>query len=355
MDRKRIYESLKRFRESGPHHVLCGFDGYIDTLVRLRKSPLKEEYFETVEDFASFISKERNQSSDISVVKKLEHYGGNAPIFAYSAAEKGITVFLVGAMGYPVIDSHFPSHSRIHMYSVAQPAETYALEFSDGKVMLGDIESLKDMDWNFLKERVGSEKLKELFTGSKLILFSNWSGLIHSNDMLSGICEDILPLPQMKDRIFMFDLADPSGRTDKELDKLFSYMKRIAGTCHVILGLNEKEFRIVAAKAYGREVNCSEDILMGLKEKLGIQEIVVHGLDYAMTAALSTGRAEGRFVQDPCIVTGGGDNFNAGYVLGKLAGLEPEECALTGNISSYIYVRYGRNATIDDILADIYK
>ncbi|MBR3295078.1 MAG: hypothetical protein IKI62_02325 [Clostridia bacterium] len=355
MDRKRIYETLRRFRESGPHHVLCGFDGYIDTLVRLRKSPLKEDYFETVEDFASFISKERNQSSDISVIKKLEHYGGNAPIFAYSAAEKDITVSLVGAMGYPVIDSHFPPHSSIRMYSVEQPAETYALEFSDGKVMLGDIESLKDMDWNFLKERVGSEKLKELFTGSKLILFSNWSGLIHSNDMLSGICKEILPLPQMKDRIFMFDLADASGRTDKELDTLFSYMKRIAGTCHVILGLNEKEFRIVAAKAYGREVNCREDILMGLKEKLGIQEIVVHGLDYAMTAALSTGCAEGRFVKDPCIVTGGGDNFNAGYVLGKLAGLEPEECALTGNISSYIYVRYGRNATIDDILADIYK
>ncbi|MGE4572710.1 MAG: carbohydrate kinase family protein, partial [Candidatus Izemoplasmatales bacterium] len=47
--------------------------------------------------------------------------------------------------------------------------------------------------------------------------------------------------------------------------------------------------------------------------------------------------------------TGAGDNFNAGFVLGLLLGLEPDEALLTGMSTSGYYVRNADSPTFADL------
>ena len=48
---------------------------------------------------------------------------------------------------------------------------------------------------------------------------------------------------------------------------------------------------------------------------------------------------------NPKLTTGAGDNFNCGFCIGLLAGLEPAELLAAGTASSGFYVRNGRSAT----------
>jgi len=60
-----------------------------------------------------------------------------------------------------------------------------------------------------------------------------------------------------------------------------------------------------------------------------------------------------RLAEQPVLLTGGGDNFNAGFMLGLLAELDPGGCLMTGNAASSCYVRRGRCASLPDIVEEI--
>ena len=52
--------------------------------------------------------------------------------------------------------------------SLGAPATTDALEFLDGKLMLGKIAARKQVTVETLRQRVGKEQLQRLFTDSRL-------------------------------------------------------------------------------------------------------------------------------------------------------------------------------------------
>ena len=80
-----------------------------------------------------------------------------------------------------------------HAFSVEQPANTFAMEFADGKLMFGDSGSLARIDYSLICERTGRAELAERIDKSSLFCFTNWSGLLHSNDILAGILREICP------------------------------------------------------------------------------------------------------------------------------------------------------------------
>lgn len=112
------------------------------------------------------------------------------------------------------------------MISVADCASSYALEFNNGKIMLGDADSFLTIGWRELREKLGPA-LPELFQAAHLICFANWSGLPRSTELLEGIITDIGPTLAGGRRKIFFDLADPSAKSDAQFQELFSALERM--------------------------------------------------------------------------------------------------------------------------------
>jgi sugar/nucleoside kinase (ribokinase family) len=84
---------------------------------------------------------------------------------------------------------------------------------------------------------------------------------------------------------------------------------------------------------------------------VSIGTLVIHPLKEA--CCLKHGEfsiRKGPYCVKPRLTTGAGDNFNAGFVLGELMGLEATESLILGMASSGFYVRHARSARYEEII-----
>ncbi|HBF35758.1 MAG TPA: hypothetical protein DDW50_00370 [Firmicutes bacterium] len=145
-----------------------GFDGFIDSIIRVvkQKTPDKKlRYFDTIEEFGSFLISQSGQSCSIELKEHLCKMGGNMPIFSNALGSLGISVTCIGALGYPQVHPLFEPMKKNHctLYTVSDPGLTSALEFDDGKVMLIRIEALDNLTWEWIQNVVGLRSIGELF------------------------------------------------------------------------------------------------------------------------------------------------------------------------------------------------
>lgn len=346
--RHKLSASLSLLNNS---NIVVGFDGYIDKLVNM---PNSSGYFSSISEFVSHISGYKNQSADMKVRFISEKLGGNGPLLAESIAAKGGSVTCIGAMGEPeVLEQFLELAKNCNVISVEQPASCFAIEFADGKLMFGDTDSLERITYESLVDKIGLEQFAELINKCDLFCFTNWSGMPHANELLSGIIADICPRLCLKPRSLFFDLADPSAQTKAQFTKFFGLLASLQRYFNIIVGFNPKELLLIYNKFFDAdEAEITSNMMPDLLSEFPADELVLHGLDYAVTSdkAHGTQRVPGMFVKSPIVVTGGGDNFNAGYCTGRLLGLSPSESALLGNLSSMLYVKSGIPAGLSDII-----
>jgi sugar/nucleoside kinase (ribokinase family) len=94
-----------------------------------------------------------------------------------------------------------------------------------------------------------------------------------------------------------------------------------------------------------------EDLNLSLYEYLKIDAVVVHPVDRSSTVIGGNFYEElGPYISKPKLTTGAGDNFNAGFVLGLLLGLDPEEALLTGMATSGFYVRNAKSPRYQELI-----
>ena len=97
---------------------------------------------------------------------------------ANALASFGLKVTYLGILGYPNLHPVFADFAkRAEVHSIAEPGYTDALEFEDGKIMLGKHQSLKQMNWENIKARFGQEKFAAKFGSADLVGFVNWTML----------------------------------------------------------------------------------------------------------------------------------------------------------------------------------
>ena len=76
---------------------------------------------------------------------------------ANALASFGLKVTYLGILGYPNLHPVFADFAkRAEVHSIAEPGYTDALEFDDGKIMLGKHQSLKQMNWENIKSRASA-------------------------------------------------------------------------------------------------------------------------------------------------------------------------------------------------------
>ncbi len=328
-----------------------GFDGYIDEIfrvVRFRKNQTESVMFRTIAEFSDFLGAAAGKSSDIEIVPQGLRIGGNAPIMANALAELGIRTYCIGAMGRESIQPVFGEISANCIpISVEEPGYTHAFEFSDGKIMFGQLESLHNINWNTIKEHVGLSELIRFFSESRVIGIVNWSALYQMDSILNGILNEVLPKvdPEIvKTKWIFVDIADPSRRKREDILGLMDTLGRFSQDLHVVLGLNEKEARFVY-HSINPDSTGGEDIVQvrdGIFNNVNIHTLVIHLLNSAAVVDHDrTFETPNFYIQNPKISTGGGDNFNAGFCLGILLGLPLEQTIIAANATAAFYVANG--------------
>jgi hypothetical protein len=254
-------------------------------------------------------------------------------------------VTYVGNLGYPAIHPVFADFAkRAQVISIAEPGYTDALEFEDGKLMLGKHESLKDVNWDNLLGRVGKEKLKTLLHPAKLIGMVNWTMLPHMTRIWAKLLDEVIPNLERHERKLFIDLADPEKRTHQDILDALKMLTRFQDQVDVILGLNLKESLEVAdvlgLPGKSDPEAAIEENARAIREKLHVECVVIHPRRSAAAATADASASfQGPFVREPKISTGAGDHFNAGFCLGRVLGFTLPESLCTGVATSGYYVR----------------
>jgi sugar/nucleoside kinase (ribokinase family) len=358
MFRARALAQLAARRDRiGARSALLGFDGFVDTIVAavdLRRGPGEDfSPTATITEFGQRILGAAGKSTNIEFYPRTEKLGGNGPIMANALLASGVRVTYVGAVGEPQVHPVFaPMAARARTISLCAPAHTTAVEFTDGKLMLGQMRSLDSVTLARITAVMGAAAFEAELAAADLVALVNWTMIPHMTAIFTELVEKVLPrLPKRSDRTFFFDLADPEKRSRADLRAALTALARFEAFGRVTLGLNLKEAQqVVTALECGaageREVELKATAT-AIRTQLGIATVVIHPRESAACAtAAGAWWVPGPFTATPLITTGAGDHFNAGFTTGQMLGLEPEACLTVGVGTSGHYVRTGESPTL---------
>src|SRR6202012_5274485 len=107
------------------------------------------------------------------------------------------------------------------------------LEFLDGKLMMGKHQTLRDVTWKNVIDRVGLEKLAGLVDKAKLIAMTNWTMLPFMSDVWIKLVNEVIKKAGKKERAFFVDLADPEKRTAADLLAALNLLSSFQADIHV--------------------------------------------------------------------------------------------------------------------------
>ncbi len=338
--------------------LVVGFDGFVDEIIHAvatRKNKVEYERIHTLTEIGNRIASAAGKSANLELVPQQEKVGGNGPIMAMAASGMGCDVTCIGMLGYPDLHRVFkPLKNICKVVSIGAPGHTDALEFDDGKLMLGKLHTIKDMCWPRLLEVVGEAALRDLFFLPDMVACTNWTMLTE----MDGIIEGIISMVPKGCRVrFFFDLADPEKRSRPDLIRVLGQIQTLSKkTAGSIFGLNLSEAQQVSEVLGIQEplvesAKGVEEASIRLRERLDIHGVVVHAIKYAGASIGNEGAGiEGPYCRKPKLSTGAGDHFNGGFCAGLLADLPVLDALYSGVGTSGWYVRNGRSPSLEDVV-----
>ncbi len=352
---KRLLASVERV---GHLTAFIGLDGFVDEIIHLVDVRHNSESFDripTITRLAERLQGAAGRSTNLEAVTQRVKIGGNGPIMANALCRFGVAVTYVGALGYPTLHPVFADFAaRAEVHSIAPPGLTDALEFEDGKVLVGKTTQLGEITWDNIQLRYGRKKFADKFFASDLVAFVNWTMIPFMSDIWEAVQRELCPVDKSKRRKIFFDLCDPEKRTPDDLRRALQLIRKFGAYFEVILGLNEKEaIEVGAVLGFDRDVQ-TRSALAGLTRDIrsttGVDTLVVHPVSYALAASGNDCViVDGPYIAKPLITTGAGDHFNAGFCLGKTLGFEDEMSVLVGVATSGFYVRNAQSPRLTDL------
>ncbi len=327
---------------AGGLRVFAGFDGCVDQIVRV-------DGLTTMQGFGGHILRKAGKSCSVKTVLQDERAGGNMPILSRALSALGVGVCCAGALGYPEVSPVFKEAlGGCELLSVSGCGLSTCLEFLDGKIMMYQNAEMDRLDYRLLTQRVPEKKLVELMEASDMLVFLNWSEMALSADIWNGFAKNLLPKLN-KTVPLLVDISDCSARSRQEAQGLIKTLKLFAARLPLYLSLNRNEAEQLSVKLNTGHTS-PEKISGRLRKTIGAQAVVVHLTDSCCYDAHGgRGFIAKRVIEKPRLLTGGGDNFNAGLAYGLLLGLDIENALRTANAVSGYYVANGQSPSMEEL------
>jgi len=340
---------------SGRFSGVCGFDGFVDTFVRLQIPP-------SMAEFGSKVAAAAGVAASYPVRHLGDKFGGNGPLFAAALNDifsGEIDVTYIGAVGdqevLPLFQAALGGKTK-RLYPLGRAAQTTCLEFTDGKVMLNDMSACAEVTWDRLLECVGQDALDAELKAARFISAVNWGKLPHAGVIWSQLSARLAQLGVPAKTVFYFmDLAEFETRPLKDREDLLARMETITRQCHTLLSFNLKEAwqmaDVFGGDYHGRkDADSVAELAAYLKSRIAVDRVIVHPNNGAACASAGgTVYVPGPHCANPLISTGAGDNFGAGCLAAALKGLDDAGIVLAGNCASGHFVRSGRSASFSDM------
>jgi len=344
MDKQKIISQIEGLKGT----ITMFADGFIDEvweLVDTRNSVENFTLLSQMTQFADRIKMAGTGGMGIEITKKRRAFGGFTCNIGCAAASLGVDTVMAGIYGKDELDPIFkPLEDISTVFSLGDPATTHVLEFDDGKILMTDMQAMFDMNWKYLVDALGMEKLVELLTKSDIIGVGYWSLLPAFDEIMTEICKN---LPEDgKVRRFFFDFADVRKRDEASLKATLANLAVLNENFPMMLSVNEHEAVVI----FGLVGQTFDDEGMPLaektglvREKIGLEELVIHTPRYAIAASRTEGAVQipHRFCEKPVRTAGAGDTFNGGYIAATLAGLGIEERLYTANAAVSFFLNNG--------------
>lgn len=350
-----VLARLKRhaLQSRAPRAVL-GLDGFVDRIAHRAAGP-DGRPLGTMDEMARFLIDRREMSAYLSLDGVQARPGGNMPNTALALMGLGVQCTCVGTLGFPNVSEAFePLKEGARLVSYGEPGYCLAVEFDACKLFLSDSGGLSGMTYEAFLRRAGEPRLFKALEGADVLALLNWGEVPEMRALWRGIAEELLPTLSKKPRYVFCDTADMTHRSGDEVRDLLETLSLLKRQAKTVLSVNDGELCSLTDKAGLAPGGSLSDRAIALYKTGCVDLLVHHSLRYARVLgpegeeALAT-----RLAENPVLLTGGGDNFNAGFMLGMLAGLDGFGCLMTGNAASGHYVRRGRCAGINDIAEEI--
>ncbi|MDF3128376.1 hypothetical protein P0Y35_04135 [Kiritimatiellaeota bacterium B1221] len=339
-----------------PLKGLVGFDGFVDTFIRMRQPASMAEFGPKVAEAAGI-------AASYAVNHEGDKFGGNGPLFIAAFSDlfsNQVDVSYIGGLGAGKVEPIFAEalDGKVdRIFSLAPSAHSDCLEFTDGKIMLGDFDACNEITLERMQEVMGQDAIDQELNQAQFISAVNWGKLPHVGEIWSYLASQSKALGRTpKEVLFFMDLAEFEHRSEVDVQGLIASLSDITAQFTTLMSFNLKEAWQMGDRFGGsfhgkKDPASVSELATLLRNHLDVDKIIIHPNDGAACAdAGSCVFVPGPYCQSPLISTGAGDNFGAGCVAASLMGLDNAGMLLAGNSTSGYFVRSGRTPGLTDLV-----
>lgn len=336
--------------------AVVGFDGFVDTFIRMLRPDSMAELGPKITEAAGI-------AASYSVDHQGDKFGGNGPLFAAAFSDlfaNKMDLSYIGGIGKDEVEPIFAKAlaGKVNrLYPIAPSAHSDCLEFTDGKIMLGDFDACEEITLERMLENMGQEAVDQELSQCDIISAVNWGKLPNVGEIWSYLASHSAELGRRAKEVVMFmDLAEFEHRDAADVQVLIDSLSAITAQFTSFMSFNLKEAWQMGDR-FGGNFRGKKDpasvcqLACLLRRHLEVDKVVIHPNSGAACADVnSCVFVPGPYCQSPLISTGAGDNFGAGAMAGSLLGLDDASLLLAGNCTSGYFVRSGRTPTFSDLI-----
>jgi ketohexokinase len=363
---------LKTRGTSNNAQILVGFDAFIDRIchvVDVRTHTGHDGYsrISTLVEFGTRISSAAGTSAGFELVTQRTKAGGNALLTAFALATLDLDVHFAGILTDPahpesvcplLADAANRFKTRLLL---GAPGTTDALEFDDGKLMLGQAPSLDTLTSNTILSQNAEPSYASLLPIVDALVFGNWTAHTALTDLWNRLANSLQASSVNKPQHCLVDLADITRHTHDDITQALAALGALNAHIPVTLSLNAAEASHLA-NSLGTTTPASlqpstpvdqlVETTTTLRQRLDLHRLIIHTHAAAASATRThSAHCITRHNPAPVLLTGAGDHFNAGCLLGMLQDTDEEIMLALGNTLASYYISAGTAPTTAQLAA----